>query len=399
MRAASCRAQRWTVLAIVSALVGCDLEESVDPAPPTGRPALALTDPTAPGPYHVGVTWITARYGDRELPVQVWYPAEVEAGEEATDYPIVVGVIELAKIESPLGAVRDAPLALEGAPHPAIVFSHGNAGFSAQSVYLTEQLASHGFVVAAPEHVGNSLVADLGGLSAGEAAVARPYDVSATLDALLEASAQWPGPLYLAADQARLGVAGHSFGAFTTLRIAGAEIDAGALSEACAADPAGLVCEGWDGTAPRSQRDERFRAALAQTPGAAVAFEPLEAGLAAIDIPMMIQGGTHDEITPYVTESIAPFEALDGPAYLLLIEGAGHFTFSDVCDLTDQLGLDLELLSNGCEPTDISPAQAHELAAGYATAFFQLHLVGETPSNLLSGAPPLPDEVAAFERK
>ena len=395
---------RTSALSVLAGLawcgaLGCDIEESVEPAPPSGRPALSMADPMAPGPYGVGVRSLSVQVGERELPILVWYPATVEPDAVATDYPIVVGVLELAKLGSPLGAVWGAPLALEGAPHPAIVFSHGNAGFSAQSVYLTEHLASHGFVVAAPDHVGNSLVADLGGLSAGEAAAVRPIDVSATLDELLAASATWPGPLYLAADPARVGVAGHSFGAFTPLRVAGAEVDSARALEACASDPSGLVCDGWDSDIPASQRDDRFRSALAQAPGAAFVFAPLEEGLAPLEIPLMIQGGTHDEVTPYETECVEPFEALDGPAYLLLIEGAGHFTFSDVCGLTDQLGLDLELLSNGCEDTDIDPEIAHRLAAGYGTAFFQQTLRGQSPSPLLEGKEPWPAGVESLKAK
>ena len=42
-------------------------------------------------------------------------------------------------------------------PHPLIVFSHGNSGFRRQSTFLTTHLASRGFVVAAPDHTGNTL--------------------------------------------------------------------------------------------------------------------------------------------------------------------------------------------------------------------------------------------------
>ena len=39
---------------------------------------------------------------------------------------------------------------------PLLVFSHGNSGYRQQSTFLTTHLASWGFVVAAPDHVGNT---------------------------------------------------------------------------------------------------------------------------------------------------------------------------------------------------------------------------------------------------
>ena len=48
-------------------------------------------------------------------------------------------------------------------PYPLIVFSHGNGGLGVQSFFLTEYLASHGYVVVCPDHTGNSLLTELPG--------------------------------------------------------------------------------------------------------------------------------------------------------------------------------------------------------------------------------------------
>lgn len=374
----------------------CAPDERVDEAPPPPRPGLSATDPSAPGPYRVGVTTISAGSGDRILPVELWYPANPDGDAEATRYPLIVGVLELASVDSPLGAVRDAPLAREGAPHPLIVFSHGNLGFRFQSVYLTEYLASHGFVVAAPDHLGNTFVD--GSMPAGESAKLRPGDLSTTLDAVLSASERWPGALYLAADPDRVGVAGHSFGGFTALRIAGGRVDAAAVTAACETDPSELVCKSWDGSIPSSQRDDRFITALSLSPGGAFTFGA--EGFAAVEVPVMLQGGTHDHTTPLATEQAVPFEDLPSPAYLVSIEGAGHFTFSDVCNVADQLGVEIEALSDGCTDADIDPTTAHAIINLYATAFFKLTLEGDTSVRpLLSEAGPLPAGVADFQAK
>lgn len=363
---------------LVLVAAACD-EASTNPAPPSPRPGLAPADPAKPGPYAVGVTTITVRNGDRELPIEVWYPADEGSGEEVVDYPVLIGTLEIAAIPSLLHARRDAAVALEGAPHPAVVFSHGYSGMRVQSVYLGEHLASHGFVVAAPDHVGNTL-SDVGTVPSGVSAGQRPVDLSRTLDAVLEASDTFPGLLFLAADPARVGVVGHSFGGFTALRVAGAELDASYVAAQCPAHEGEFICEGWDATIPQRQRDERFVAALVQSPGDAFTFGEAGEGYRAIDVPLMIQAGTHDEVNPPAREQEPMFDAAPAPASLVEIEGAGHFSFSDVCVLTDALGIEIDQLSDGCGDDDAPPAEAHARMNTYATAFLQRYVAKEEVS-------------------
>jgi predicted dienelactone hydrolase len=298
--------------------------------------------------------------------------------------------------------VRDATLDARGGPYPVVLFSHGNGGMRTQSVYLTEYLASHGFVVAAPDHVGNTLAEQVNGagLVPAEAARVRPLDISRTLDALLDAST---GDALLAgaADPARVGVAGHSFGGYTAFRLAGASVDVEAVQAQCASG-GDLFCTGWDTITepfPESVRDERIIAALPQTPGgASVMHAGNNDGFAAISIPTFVQGGTTDDTTPFEPESRAPFQELAGPAYLLGIERAGHFTFSNVCQILELTGLELEQLQDGCTPEDIPWRDAHALANRFATAFFQLHLAGRADfAPHLVPAEPLAAGIAVHE--
>ncbi len=380
-----------TCLLGLAGLEACN-EEVVEPAK---LPPLPLSDPALPGPYRVGVTTLSTTSEGRTLPVEVWYPAAPDDDAPITDYPLAIGTLDLAIIPSGLGAVRDAAHDVIGAPHPTVVFSHGHSGFRTQSVSLMEHLASHGFVVAAPDHAGGSLLAS--NLSPpGELARLRPIDVSATLDLLLEESADTASSLYFSVDPARVGVAGHGHGGFSAFRIAGATMNAADVKLRCEDE---LVCDGWDSTVPSSQHDDRFIAALAQSPAAAFTFEPLAVNLAPIDVPVMLMGGSHDDVTPYDIECAPAFEALDSTAMLLHVKGAGHFTFSNVCALLDELGLEIGLLSSGCSEQDLEPADAQRIAAAYAAAFFQETLIGETPSALLEEASPRDELVLAFERK
>lgn len=98
-----------------------------------------------------------ARY-DRTLKVEVWYPAVLSAGQpELVSYEEVMGTSNDPK--RPLipftfqgRAARDAaPLASAGA-FPLIVVSHGYVGSRYLLTYLTENLASKGYVVVAIDH-------------------------------------------------------------------------------------------------------------------------------------------------------------------------------------------------------------------------------------------------------
>jgi dienelactone hydrolase len=109
-----------------------------------------------------------------------------------------------------------------------VVFSHGYGGHRRQSTFLCTHLASHGYLVAAPDHTGNTIQDVMEGILArvqGRPAVdpfttlkdfivLRPADVTFLLDHLL-ADGQ------LDADPERIGLAGHSFGGWTTLATTG----------------------------------------------------------------------------------------------------------------------------------------------------------------------------------
>ena len=360
-------------LCLLLGLLACGNEE---PEPIKSLPPLAPTTPFAPGPYGVGVTTLhvdDGRAAGRTLPIEIWYPASITDSDPVTRYPVAVGELVLAEIASPLGAVRDAPLDRHGAPHPVIVFSHGYGGTRVQSVYLTEYLVTHGFVVAAPDHTGNTFaeVFTDTNLPAVDLARLRPGDVSRTLDVLLERSARFPDDaLGYAADERRVGVAGHSFGGFTTLRIAGATIDVDAATAICAQDPGEFFCEGWPGQEPlpSSQRDDRFLAALPQAPGGTRAFE-LNQGVSDVAVPTMIQAGTIDTTTPFDEEALPVFDDLPPPAYLLALKGAVHFTFSDICALMQQLMLEVAQFDDGCSEHNIPWADAHRVIDWMGTAF------------------------------
>lgn len=192
-------------------------------------------DPFRRGPHPAGVRTlglVDSRRGDRPLALEVWYPAtDAFAGRDVAEatrdtYELVPGL--------PPGwqdAVRDAE-ARRGR-FPLVAFSHGFGGHRRQSTFLCTHLASHGYVVAAPDHTGNTIVdvvqlvmsLQLGTplpdpeAMIAELIAARPADVRFAIDRLLEGE----GGLADAIDAERIGVSGHSFGGWTALAVTAAD--------------------------------------------------------------------------------------------------------------------------------------------------------------------------------
>ena len=189
-------------------------------------------DPFARGDLPVGVrtfNWTDPKRGDRPLEIEVWYPAtDSYRGQDVAEatrdqYDLIPGF--------PPGwqdAVRDA--SSRDGTYPLVAFSHGFGAHRRQSTFLCTHLASHGYVVAAMDHTGNTVVEILQSMMAAqmgepppdplpilkEIMPLRPADVSFVIDQMLAGRADGTARV----DPSRIGVAGHSFGGWTTLMTA-----------------------------------------------------------------------------------------------------------------------------------------------------------------------------------
>lgn len=117
-------------------------------------------------------------------------------------------------------------------PWPVVIFSHGLAGSREGYAFLGRRWAEHGYVSIHPDHPGSDTAA-FRGLAARELPAAlrrattdlmvlqgRPRLVSALIDGLPAIEAALPA-LAGRLDRSRIGVGGHSFGAWTTMCVAG----------------------------------------------------------------------------------------------------------------------------------------------------------------------------------
>ncbi len=219
-------------------------------------------------------------------------------------------------------------------PHrlPLIVISHGLGGDRTTFGYLAKHLASYGFAVAVPEHPGSNagqIQALLNGLANNVTPprefIDRPLDIKYLLDELED-------DYGTQINVQRVGIIGQSFGAYTALALAGADLNWNSLKTNCDnLDDSWnlsllLQCLALD--LPKTKfdlRDDRIVAAIAINPLTSAIFG--QTGLAQIKIPVMFMSGSADPITPALTEQITPFTWLSDPdKYLALFKGGTHFS-------------------------------------------------------------------------
>jgi dienelactone hydrolase len=194
-----------------------------------------MRDPFQRGPHPVGV--ITRELADsgrngRRITVELWYPADrAHHGQDLAqasqdEYPLFGGF----KVRQE--AVRDAAPLASRTPQACALFSHGFAGHRRQSTFFCAHLASHGYLVIAPDHAGNTMVDMVNlAMSLGPAQMPadpeallgsyvfdRPRDLGLCLDAV--ASGEFETQVGVADLSSGVAATGHSFGGWTSLVMA-----------------------------------------------------------------------------------------------------------------------------------------------------------------------------------
>jgi predicted dienelactone hydrolase len=277
------------------------------------------------GPYSVGTKGykFTGSTG-LELTVQVWYPTSDESGEAVIYDSLYLG-------ESWDSASIDC-----SETHPVLIFSHGHTGMRWNTEFLTQRLVSHGFIVAAPDHKFNTFF-DNTEEKYPELILRRPTDIMDAFDWLVDESAA-AGVFENCLDaDAGYAVAGHSFGGYTTLTLAGATIDTDDLTEACdrGIEEGCEIRDAWWDEHPNEDmvtlRDDRIWAAIALAPWNGGV---LEAGLSDIAIPTLILTGDSDETTDLEHVSQIVEDIGEGVDLTFgVINNTGHYQFSPIgCD-------------------------------------------------------------------
>ncbi len=227
-------------------------------------------------------------------------------------------------------------------PQPIVVISHGLGSNRLSFKYFAEHLASHGYVVAVPEHPGSSnrqfealLDHRVSDVSEPTEFLDRPADVSYLLDELErlnQTDERFKGHLNLN----QVGVMGQSFGGYTALALVGARLNFERVKQTCESNLATslnlsllLQCQVQKlPQQPYRLQDPRVKAAIAVNPLGATVFGP--SGFAAINRPVMFISGSSDAVTPPLSEQFEPFSWLSAiEKRMILVNGATHFSMID----------------------------------------------------------------------
>jgi predicted dienelactone hydrolase len=301
--------------------------------PPVDSPELA-----ARGRYGVGVRTIEivhtgqvdilkfdkatgkAPLYDRPLTLEVWYPAVIPASsvervvwEQAIPRGITGSFRTVGK------ALRDAA-PVSGERFPLVVVSHGYPGSRIFMSYLSENLASKGYVVAAIDHT-DSVFGKVAGFES--TLLNRSADQLFTIEAM-------SGVEFLKGtlDDSRVAIVGYSMGGYGALATAGAGYSKQGGSARLV--PGGYF-DAWIAGDPRFEglKRDRIKAMVAIAPWG---NQPPnnnwdEAGLAGIKMPSLFIVGDQDDTSGYEQGVRKAYRGVvNSDRYLLVYANARHNT-------------------------------------------------------------------------
>jgi predicted dienelactone hydrolase len=268
---------------------------------------------------------------DRLLKVEIWYPAIVpDAAQEVVTYDEVLGIS--INPQRPLipftftgrAARNAAPQVSEGA-FPLVIVSHGYVGSRLLMTYLTENLASKGYVVVAIDHT-ESTFRDAGGFQS--TLLNRAKDDLFVMNEMATFSKS-TNKNFLSGlvDVNNTAIIGYSMGGYGALNAAGAgystKLDTFFST----------IAGGSKAIQVRSTNNAEYKASLDPRIKAVVAFAPWGMqrgvwdanGLKGLKVPTFFVAGNQDDISGYEDGIKAIYKgAVNSDRYLLTYANARH---------------------------------------------------------------------------
>ena len=254
---------------------------------------------------------------DREIQVEVWYPAQ-SGTEPGGTYETVLRDGETAVTLTGMAA-RDAAPA-EGS-FPLVVISHGYPGNRFLMSHLGENLASKGYVAVSVDHP-DSIYSDLGAF--GSTLVNRPVDQAFVVESMAELDDE----IGAITDVERTGVIGYSMGGYGALIFGGAGVSKEAVMRTEPeryVPPQELLARNAAGSQSHADLiDPRVQAVVAIGPwGRNRDFWNAE-GLAGFEKPLLLVAGGEDDVSEYPAIREIFEETTGTTRHLLTFEGANH---------------------------------------------------------------------------
>jgi dienelactone hydrolase len=330
----------------------------------------------------------------RRLLARIWYPAEATKGKEAAKYVLDVNEFAAKSIyrrgqNIKTNSVTDAPLTKGEARFPVLIYQPGGGTARFIATFLTEQLASRGYVVVSVDHPGFSetiLFPDGHHFQADRLLAPKETgnfrdealknwdwlnndifptwmaDASYTLDRIAELD-RTPGQLfYQRLDLSKIGMMGWSFGGAVAIQMSRddprvkAAVDQdgqlfGNVRDKGTPRPFMLMHHGIDDKPPKPEQSDAMKELVAMTK----AWDR-----------SLVDHSTSDR-------------------YEVTIARTQHGHFSDF------------LLFFPRNPAELDPRRAHEIISAYTLAFFDHYLRGQSSDLLKAPSAKYPE--VKFEKR
>ena len=268
---------------------------------------------------------------DRPLKIEVWYPTALPEGvKEMITYDEVLGMSNNPK--RPLipftftgRAARNAPPQYSEGAFPLVIVSHGYVGSRLLLTYLTENLASKGYIVVAIDHT-ESTFKDAGGFQS--TLLNRAKDALFVLNQMAELSKTSPKNFLSGlVDANNTALIGYSMGGYGVLNASGAGYSA--KMDTTFASMTG----GSKAIKSRLASNPEYKASIDPRIKAVVAFAPWgmqrgtwdSEGLKGLKVPTFFIAGSQDDISGYEDGIKAIYQgAANADRYLLTYMNARH---------------------------------------------------------------------------
>lgn len=268
---------------------------------------------------------------DRPLTVEVWYPAALPVDTDASViYNEVMGssndsLRPLIPFTFKGRAVRDAaPLVSEGA-FPLVVVSHGYVGTRYIMSYLTENLASKGYVVVAIDHT-DSTFKDAAAFHS--TLLNRAIDIPFVIDQMeTMEKANESNFLSGLVDASSTGIIGYSMGGYGVLNVAGAGYSDGLTTffTGMTGGSNAIIRHAASNPDYKAKNDSRIKAVVAFAPWGMERGVWDAEGLKGLKTPTFFVAGSKDDISGYEKGIKAIYKgAVSADRYLLTYKNARH---------------------------------------------------------------------------
>ncbi|MCR8557043.1 hypothetical protein KXD93_05295 [Mucilaginibacter sp. BJC16-A38] len=303
---------------------------------------------------------------NRPVVTEVWYPTTDTLTQKDNGFSPFIKITTVHN-----GKLPDSKL-------PLVFISHGAGGNRLTLEWLADKLVQNGFIVAAVDHYGNTFDHSTpeGFLEPWE----RPQDISFALTSLLK-DAEFGKVI----DEKRLGMSGFSIGGYTTLALAGAEINVDVL-KAYYKSPKGNreinipefpgllnyidkpeIRQSFDNAPPL--KDLRFKAFFAMSPASGQGFVNRDQ-VKKITDPVYIVTAQADSIAPAATNAFVYHQLIAKSKYYVVKGKVGHYVFLN--EAVDQLKKEEPKFFD--DDPSVSRRQVHEEVSQMAADFFKANL-------------------------